>query len=186
MNRIQRPERSWEGIAGAGQDRWPEQHEVDGFDPLSDDVETAGRLVRRKLTSAQQAVDGAPRFDLEQLARNQPFGASQLGEGAGLVEGKSEQRGGVEVERQRRSRSARSAARLSVRVVRRGGFGTSRGRLDASRRSSPAASIGTMWATGVSRSSTTSVRPFLTERRCALNRALSSAILTAFMVILWS
>src|SRR5215204_2825850 len=106
---------------------------------------------------------------------------SQVVESACFTQDDAQARRGIEVRDHRRQRSSTRTAMLSVRFEGFGGSFRSRSRPFGLRISREGAANGMMRATGVSRSSTVTVAPFRTARRCSLRRAFKSAIRTSLM-----
>lgn len=98
--------------------------------------------------------------------------------GAGFTQDNAQERGRIDVGDHRRRRSSTTSAPLSVCFEGLGGSFRSRGRRRACRTSMDVAATGTIRAIGVSRSSTVTVPPCRTDRRCPLRSAFKSAMRT--------
>src|SRR5206468_3828138 len=134
-----------------------------------DDPQPDGRLVGGEGSLKSKPVDGACAFNRNEFARNKRVEGTQFVESSRFTQDDAQQGRGVDVRDHRRRRSSSRTATLSVRFAGFGGSFRSRTRRCALRISSGGAAKGTILAIGVSRSSTVSVPPLRTDRRCSLS-----------------
>jgi hypothetical protein len=186
MDRVQRAEWRRQWFAGATQDRWSQQHEVECFEPIAHCSRSGRCLLEGESPLQSQTIDRPGAFEGDQLAGHQSVAGLKVLECAGLSQDEAKQYGCIDVRDHRRCRSSSRMARLSVGAAGAGGSERSPGRRVARRTSIVSAAYGIIRATGVSRSRTVNVRPFRTDRKCSLRRDLSSAIRTVPMTPLWS